>query len=202
MRVKRRVLSIILMLAMVVGLLPGMSLKAFADEPDNTNYDLDATATSDSLAERPGVYTVKATVNSTGDNPKTAETIGIPSVAKQNLAKQATKELPAIIMGAAVNYELRTGPTEFTLISGKTLVAPYSYFRWGVMEEQTKETDGSITVHKKLSGALEEAERDREGITGLIGNSLPAYRMTQDEMGRFMKNYILSGLERRSDATS
>ena len=146
MKGRRKGLSLILALALVIALMPVMSLRVFAIEPDNTNYDLKAVSVS---AQMPGVYTVQAALSSDENNPKT---IGIPSIAKQNLVDKATKELPAIIMGAAVNYEKRTGPTEFTPIAGAELVAPYSYFRWGVMDEQRKEADGSTTTHKKLSG--------------------------------------------------
>ena len=51
-------------------------------------------------------------------------------------------------MGAAVPYEEKTGPAEFTVIGGGSLYAPYSYFRYSVLEE--KAADGS--VHRKLSG--------------------------------------------------
>ena len=115
---------------------------------DATNYDYDATAAPADLEAMPGVYRVQVDMNSEAE-PKT---IGIPSVAKQNLTDGATKELPAIIMGAAVNYEVRTGATEFTPISGAELLPPYSYFRWGIMDEQVQEPDGTTSVHKKLSG--------------------------------------------------
>ena len=115
---------------------------------DATNYDYDAAAAPADLEAMPGVYRVQVDMNSEAE-PKT---IGIPTVAKQNLTDGATKELPAIIMGAAVNYEVRTGATEFTPISGAELLPPYSYFRWGIMDEQVQEPDGTTSVHKKLSG--------------------------------------------------
>ena len=86
-----------------------------------------------------------------GDSKDTA-TIGIPSVDKQTLNGDSTTESPAIIMGAAVNYEKRTGATDFTPIPGAELTAPYSYFRWGVIDEQSQDEAGNITTHKKLSG--------------------------------------------------
>ena len=109
-----------------------------------TDYTLDAFL----IAGSPGVYKTKARL---GDN-KGSATIGIPSVARQNLNGGPTTEGPAIIMGAAVNYETRTGATEFTPIPGAELTAPYSYFRWGVMDEQVKDADGNITTHRKLTG--------------------------------------------------
>lgn len=109
-----------------------------------TDYTLDAFL----VAGSPGVYKTKARL---GDN-KGSATIGIPSVARQNLNGGPTTEEPAIIMGAAVNYETRTGATEFTPIPGAELTAPYSYFRWGVMDEQVKDADGNISTHKKLTG--------------------------------------------------
>ncbi len=96
----------------------------------------------------PGVYKTKARV---GDSKDTA-IIGIPSVAKQTLNGGPTTESPAIIMGAAVNYEKRTGATEFTPIPGAELTAPYRYFRWGVIDEQRQDEAGNVTTHKKLSG--------------------------------------------------
>ena len=109
-----------------------------------TGYTLDASL----VAGSPGVYKTKARL---GDN-KGSATIGIPSVARQNLNGGPTTEGPAIIMGAAVNYETRTGATEFTPIPGAELTAPYSYFRWGVMDEQVKDADGNITTYRKLTG--------------------------------------------------
>ena len=108
-------------------------------------YTLNAQLADDAL---PGVYVTKARA---GDSLETA-TIGIPSVAKQTLADHPTTESPAISMGAAVNYETKTGPTEFTPIPGAELVAPYSYFRWGVIEETIQDADGNQSVHRKLSG--------------------------------------------------
>lgn len=59
----------------------------------------------------PGVYCVKAVP---GD---TDATIGIPSIYKNTL-NAPTTESPAIIMGAAVPYEVKTGPTSYTPLSG------------------------------------------------------------------------------------
>ena len=111
-------------------------------------YTLNATL----MEGTPGVYLVEAEVGATntGDNPAT---IGIPSVSKQKLSDMPTTETPAIVTGAAVNYETKTGPTEFTPIEGAELIAPYSYFRWNVIMEERKDADGNpLAPHKKLSG--------------------------------------------------
>ena len=89
----------------------------------------------------PGVYRVQAVK---GD---TDATIGISSIAKQNLENGPTTESPAIIMGAAVPFEVKTGPTEFTP-SDAAPYAPYSYFRYSIIEELGP--DG--TTHRKMSG--------------------------------------------------
>ncbi|MBE5899324.1 MAG: hypothetical protein E7279_06945 [Lachnospiraceae bacterium] len=107
------------------------------------NYTANATATNN-----PGVYETQAQAGA----DKSTTTIGIPTVSKQNLENNPTEESPAIITGAAVNYEDKTGPTEFTPKEGATLVAPYSEFRWSVIDEQVKDADGNVTTHKKLSG--------------------------------------------------
>ena len=125
-------------------ILPVAGITATEVQAEPVQYTLDATI----CEGLPGVYKTKARV---GDSKETA-TIGIPSVAKQTLNGGPTTESPAIIMGAAVNYEKRTGATEFTPIPGAELVAPYSYFRWGVMDEQMQDEAGNVTTHRKLSG--------------------------------------------------
>ena len=103
-------------------------------------YTLNATLNPTSSAY-PGVYYVKAVP---GDSNAT---IGIPSLDKNTL-NAPTTESPAIIMGAAVPYEVKTGPTEFTQIPGGELYPPYSYFRYSIINEQG--VDG--TWHQKMSG--------------------------------------------------
>ena len=89
----------------------------------------------------PGVYYVKAV-------PGDADaTIGIPSIDK-NVLNAPTTESPAIIMGAAVPYEVKTGPTSYTPLPGGALYPPYSYFRYDIINEQS--ADGSW--HLKMSG--------------------------------------------------
>ena len=107
----------------------------------------DNTATLIPGGKYPGVYEVRVSAN--GD---AMATIDIPSIAKQTLEAKPTRESPAIIMGAAVPFERKTGLTEFTRTDGGTgetgIYAPYSKFRYQIMEE--KGADG--TIHRKLSG--------------------------------------------------
>ena len=93
----------------------------------------------------PGVYYVQV---SKDDVTVSNAEIGIPSIAKQNLERPTT-ESPAIIMGAAVPYETRTGYTTFTKKAGGALYPPYSYFRYSMIEEQNHNTSGT---HLKMSG--------------------------------------------------
>ena len=100
-------------------------------------------------AGMPGVYKVTARK---GDSISSGGTIGIPSIAKQTLADNATKETPAIIMGAATGFEKKTGPTDYEKINNRERIAPYKYFRYGIVEEEAKDAYGAVTKHKKLSG--------------------------------------------------
>ncbi len=108
----------------------------------------------------PGVYRVQAVK---GD---TDATIGISSIAKQNLENGPTTESPAIIMGAAVPFEVKTGPTEFTP-SDAERYAPYSYFRYSIIEELG--VDG--TMHKKMSGFDGSYYIIRVDVSNLIANA-------------------------------
>jgi len=115
-------------------------LKFHAAPAHADGYTLNATLNPTSSAY-PGVYYVKAVP---GDSNAT---IGIPSLDKNTL-NAPTTESPAIIMGAAVPYEVKTGPTSFTPLSGGALYPPYSYFRYDIISEQG--ADG--TWHQKMSG--------------------------------------------------
>lgn len=108
----------------------------------------------------PGVYRVQAIK---GD---TDVTIGIPAIAKQNLENGPTTQSPAIIMGAAVPFEVKTGPTEFTP-SNAERYAPYSYFRYSIIEELG--VDG--TMHKKMSGFDGTYYIIRVDVSDLIANA-------------------------------
>lgn len=125
------------------------------------DYDIDAALFKPETGDYPGVYVADAnpagvpdstdpdnpevvTVSTDPDNPTT---IGIPSIADENLPDAPTTESPAIIQGAAVSYEEKVGPTEYkTIKEGKPEV--YEEFPVVILEEQAQ--DG--TVHKKLSG--------------------------------------------------
>ena len=113
-------------------------------------YVYDATLFNDDSANYAGVYTAKLSPNeATAEEAKTSQTIGIPSIADGNLADSPTTESPAIIQGAAVGYENRISPTEYTLIDpNRPKPEPYSEFTVKVTDEQG--ADG--TVHKKPSG--------------------------------------------------
>ena len=95
----------------------------------------------------PGVYYVTA---HPGDGSAGAATIGIPSIAKQNLENGPTGESPAIIMGGAVPYEKRVGPMEFEKVAGGSHYPPYTYFKCQFMEEPNQ--DGQPGTHLKASG--------------------------------------------------
>ena len=78
----------------------------------------------------PGVYT--ATLQPNNVPTESAQTIGMPSIADQNL-KTPTLEPPAIIQGAAFGFEEKTGPVDYKTI--KERVEPYTKFRYNIVEE-------------------------------------------------------------------
>lgn len=149
MKNAKRALCYILALLLVVGLLPGSVIFAKAE---GVTYTRGATAIGTAEGYRyPGIYSVKASKEDKVDaEKKTTATLGIPDVAKQNLETGPTKNSPAIIMGAAVPFEVKTGPTEYTPIPGATLYAPYSYFRYKIIDEPNQ--GGQTGTHKKMSG--------------------------------------------------
>ena len=138
-----------LMLTLMLACFALHSASAFAD------YTRGATLKDGS--NYPGVYYVKA---EPGD---CNATIGIPSIDKNTL-NTPTTESPAIIMGAAVPYETKTGPTSFTPKPGGALYPPYSYFRYRVINEQG--ADG--TWHEKMSGFDGSYYIIRVDVTDLI----------------------------------
>ena len=131
-------------------------MKRTAAEPEATeqtasdpvSYDYNAELYQPESGDYTGVYSTEALTpnEATGaDIP----TIGAPSIADDNLMDAPTTESPAIIQGAAVGYEEKTGPTEYTPIDGRpTPPDPYAEYRVKVMDEQA--ADG--TTHQKLSG--------------------------------------------------
>ena len=151
---KRSALSIVLALVLLLGLLPAAALAdGPAQNPAYTKtYDYNAARMTDPRTDEPcpGVYTVQPTLSG-GE-------IGIPSIADANLPVAPTTESPAIIMGAAVPYEIRNKgivqPGLFTFREGVTKVeAPYSYFRWSMIEEANTSSSVDPTAkHWKMSG--------------------------------------------------
>ena len=119
---------------------------------DQTNYSLNATL----MANTPGVYSVKAGLGSTeidATSKKPTTTIGIPSIAKQNLANYPTLESPAIVQGAQYGYETKTpGKVEYKQIEGAVSKSPYNKFPHKVIEETLTDADGKTSTHLKLSG--------------------------------------------------
>ena len=97
-----------------------------------------------------GVYEVSVVVGdtNTGDN---IATMGIPSVAKQNLENGPTLESPAIIMGAAVGYEIKI-PGQVAYTKLKERISPYDEFGFRIINEVMTNADGYTTSHRKLSG--------------------------------------------------
>ena len=119
---------------------------------DVTSYTLSATLNN----LKPGVYETKATLGTaTLDN---SQTIGIPTVALQNLKNYPTLEAPAIIRGAATGYEKRIEKIEgpeakfFEKITDAAIPAPYSKFRWSIISETLTDAYGVSQTHNKLSG--------------------------------------------------
>ena len=106
-------------------------------------YDYNATLYDPDSGKYPGVYEVAIDPNSA--TAGTAPTIGMPSIADQNLDTPTT-ESPAIIQGAAVGYEIKTGPVDYTVLEERP--EPQADYRVTIMEEAGQ--DG--TVHKKLTG--------------------------------------------------
>ena len=124
------------------------ALKSAQKEADDASkgevsYDYNASLCDPESGNYPGVYETALTPNSASE--KNAPTIGMPSIADGNLDKPTT-ESPAIIQGAAVGYEEKTGPVDYTKL--KDRVDPYTEFKVNFVEEKAQ--DG--TVHKKLTG--------------------------------------------------
>ena len=62
----------------------------------------------------------------------------MPSIADGNLDKPTT-ESPAIIQGAAVGYEEKTGPVDYKTL--KDRIEPYTEFKVNVVEEQAQDNN-------------------------------------------------------------
>ena len=148
----RSIFAYFLAFAFVLGVFgPAVTSNAASVKDKNNKTNTSVTYTRDAVigdeAQYPGVYRVSAVK---GDKKDSNATIGISSIAKQNLVNGPTFQSPAIIMGAAVPYEEKTGPTEYTQKAGGSLYAPYSYFRYKIIEEANP--NGAPGNHKKMSG--------------------------------------------------
>lgn len=117
--------------------------EAGTDTNWTVSYDHNAELFDPESGKYPGVYAVAISPNE--KTKENAETIGMPSIADKNLTEPTT-ESPAIIQGAALGYEEKTGPVDYKTIQER--VEPFSDYTVSIMEEQGQ--DG--TVHKKLSG--------------------------------------------------
>ena len=148
---------------------------------DQTNYSLDGEA----MEGLPGVFSVKAEVGASKDNQDNPATIGVPLIAKQNLADYPTYCSPGIIQGAAINYEVKTGPTTYEPIPGKELLAPYSYFRWSVMTQTSTDADGNVKTFDKLSGFDGSYYIIRVDVSDIIANKT-GYLHVQTESNKAM----------------
>ncbi len=148
----------LLLLGFMILLLTLAAAPAHAD-----GYTREATLNPTSSAY-PGVYYVQAVPGDAN------ATIGIPSLDKNTL-NAPTTESPAIIMGAAVPYEVKTGPTSYTPLPGGALYPPYSYFRYSIINEQG--ADG--TWHQKMSGFDGSYFIIRVDVTALITDAQGNY---------------------------
>lgn len=132
----------------------GFGTSSFSTFVGNTNsrviYVYNATLFNEESGNYPGVYTAKLTPNTaSAEEAKTTETIGMPSIADANYPDTPTTESPAIIQGAAVGYEKKTGPTSYEQLDpARPRPEPYSEFTVKTLTEQAQ--DG--TTHTKLSG--------------------------------------------------
>ena len=141
MRLKRKS-SLLVACCMAFSMLAQGAIPANAETPAAVEYTRSAEALD--LDELPGVYATKA---NPGDGMETEATMGIPTVAKQTLAEAPTTETPAIIMGAAVNYEKKTGPVDYEpLVPGTETLAEDEPVRiylknsfWGIVARRGKE---------------------------------------------------------------
>lgn len=132
----------------------GFGTSSFSTFVGNTNsrviYVYNATLFNEESGNYPGVYTTKLTPNTaTAEEAKTTETIGMPSIADANYPDTPATESPAIIQGAAVSYEKKTGPTSYEQLDpARPRPEPYSEFTVKTLTEEAQ--DG--TTHTKLSG--------------------------------------------------
>ncbi len=134
-----------------------------AGQQYNTNYNYNAKLADEDDTHKtpdgedrpggalPGVYTVDDLHTNTNkkEDFSDADTIGMPSIADQNLPDAPTNESPAIIQGAAVGYEKRISPVEYeTIDPANPRPMPYEDYKVVITEQQGP--DG--TMQKKPTG--------------------------------------------------
>ncbi|MBQ7463422.1 MAG: InlB B-repeat-containing protein, partial [Lachnospiraceae bacterium] len=194
-----------------------------AEEPAGSEkwgeqYGLDAKLVADKDGYKyPGVYTVSVPSATEANQPNKKVNgkieIGIPSISNKTLENTPTTESPAIIMGAAVPYEKKVGPTEFEKIDGGSLYAPYSYFRYQIIEEAN--LNGVGGVHKKMSGYdgsyviirldvkdlvsgndngsyLHMQQKNNKALMVAIGQTVSDDHATFSNMGNMTGSYLIS----------
>ncbi len=147
-----KLLSAILALALFVTGLPQIAMaevpedsEAWAQEYSH-HYDRNGRLMSTPGNDLSGVYVAYAKKGEQG------KTLGMPSIAKQNLESEPTTESPAIVQGAAMPFERRVNTSStirFDRISDEPVCAPYTYFRYELMEEYNTSGTGS---HTKITG--------------------------------------------------
>lgn len=124
---------------------PALMSVAPANNTQNVTYDNDATRVN----EYTGVFATEQLQPNTATKEEAAasHTIGISEIADANLPDTPTEESPAIIQGAAVGYEVKTGATSYDEIQSRE-GTPYADYKYKIIDEVGP--DG--TVHKKMSG--------------------------------------------------
>lgn len=147
-----KLLSAILALALFLTGLPQIAMaevpedsEAWAQEYSH-HYDRNGRLMSTPGNDLSGVYVAYAKKGEQG------KTLGMPSIAKQNLESEPTTESPAIVQGAAMPFERRVNTSStirFDRISDEPVCAPYSYFRYELMEEANVSGTGT---HTKITG--------------------------------------------------
>ncbi|MCR5686926.1 MAG: hypothetical protein K6G58_02735 [Lachnospiraceae bacterium] len=180
-RIGQRIIAVISALVLFA---TGMPQTALAEGPSpewDPPYSYTYTANA-KLMDAPGdalacVYEAKAVRGAKKDSA----TLGIPSIAKQNLESMPTTESPAIIQGAAVPFEKRVNTSHtirFDRINDDPIYAPYSYFRYQLMEEPDANGTGT---HTKISGYDGTFVIIRVDVSQLIEEALDDIRTAKEE---------------------
>ncbi len=170
------------------------------DEASSYNYLYDRNAYPLDKERLPGVYAVKAVVGDTKEKTK----LGMPSIAKQNLESGPTTESPAIIQGAAVPFERRAdigGEIHFEKISDEPVCAPYSYFRYELVEEPNTGSTPEGASHTKITGFDGTFVILRIDVSNIIKNA-PAGSYLHVKQSDNKAMYVLYGqgeMKKRAD---